>query len=480
MLRESRGEYVYCRYSTVHTYRNINSLLLFVIPLISEKSECVFCFLYCIMMEPSSSSSFASKALYVIPGQVIALSSENGGTGETDQSGFLRGHGTYIESLVLQDPSTRYAQSADHKKVITMENDPDAMISDNEDDTSTTDNQTNNNPPSKSTEKSGNSRLVAANAGPVTRINKLLSVHPSHSLHYYSGQVGDLVIGRVTSISAVQNRWKVSLVGGVGGTGLGDELVHTHKKEAVLPLSGVNLPTGAQRMRTAQDALEMRSWLKEGDLISAEIQKVSYASSGNMSSAATNAAGVVGIIGGGSGSETIMLHSRSMRYGKLENGCCVHVPPGLIKRQKAHFVTMGGPSAAEAHMTDETLDTVQDGFDGRQVDILLGCNGVIWIQRALPAVATGLTGMGIEDDKTIPLAETWELVKKRHAQTHLLPGERRVVARVRNSIEALALVSCNITPENIEKVVNSSASFSVSDMLRPAVIIQITACTRRA
>jgi exosome complex component RRP4 len=262
----------------------------------------------------------------------------------------------------------------------------------------------------------------------------------------------------------------VSWVGGVGGgSGLGDDaLVHTHKKEAILPLSGVNLPTGAQRMRTAQDALEMRSWLKEGDLISAEIQKVAYAST--MSSSAA-----------GSGSETIMLHSRSMRYGKLENGCVVHCPPGLIPRRKAHFISLGGSSVTTDVTMNGTSDTTQqdDGFNGIQVDILLGCNGVIWIQRALPAVATGLSGVGIQDDKSIPLAETWELVKKRHAQTSLLPEERVVVARVRNAIEALALVSCNITSETIQEVVKSSASFRVSDMLKPSTILQITACTRR-
>lgn len=434
-----------------------------------------------------TSSVTSNKAQYVIPGQVIALSSENGGA---DSSGFLRGHGTYIESLLLNGPSTRSVFRDDHyassEKLITMENDTDSTMADKDDEDNEEehdDRKTDKNSPLIS-DTSKNSRLVASVAGPVTRINKLLSIHPGHSLHYFQGQVGDLVIGRITSIVPVQNRWKVSLVGGVGGSGLGDEATaHTHKKEAVLPLSGVNLPSGAQRMRTAQDALEMRSWLKEGDLISAEIQKVSYAST--MSTSAANAAGVVGMIGGGSGSETIMLHTRSMRYGKLENGCCVHVPPGLIPRRKAHFVTMGGSSTkADAHMNETAVDTTQqqqeDGFNGVQVDILLGCNGVIWIQRALPAVATGLTGVGIQDDKSIPLAETWELVKKRHAQMTLLPEERIVVSRVRNAIEALSLTSCNITSETIQMVVKSSVPFRVSDMLKPSVILQITACTRHA
>jgi len=435
-------------------------------------------------LQKMEASTTYQKALYVIPGQVLSLSSEAGGS---DSSGFLRGHGTYVESLLLDGPSTRQTslfkddRTSSNDKVIIMENDMNSIQSeegDNDDVDMTTDDMIHQ-PPASSSDK--NSRLVASVAGPVTRINKLLSVHPGHSLHYFQGQVGDLVIGRITSIVPVQNRWKVSLVGGVGGgSGLGDEgytTAHTHKKEAVLPLSGVNLPTGAQRIRTAQDALEMRSFLKEGDLISAEIQKVSYGSS--MSATATNAAGVVGMIGGGSGSETIMLHTRSMKYGKLENGCCVHVPPGLIPRRKAHFICLGASSGTTTEDVSMNGAYEDDGFNGIQIDILLGCNGVIWIQRALPAVATGLIGIGSQEDKTIPLAETWELVKKRHSQTMLLPEERVVVARVRNAIEALALVSCNITSESIQQVVKSSVSFKVPEMLKPSVILEITACTRR-
>eukprot|EP00558_Chaetoceros_sp_UNC1202_P009500 CAMPEP_0197252136 /NCGR_PEP_ID=MMETSP1429-20130617/60033_1 /TAXON_ID=49237 /ORGANISM="Chaetoceros sp., Strain UNC1202" /LENGTH=51 /DNA_ID=CAMNT_0042714419 /DNA_START=30 /DNA_END=181 /DNA_ORIENTATION=- len=43
---------------------------------------------------------------------------------------------------------------------------------------------------------------------------------------------------------------------------------------ASLPLTGINLPDGMQRMRTSADALSMRTVLREGDVISAEVRMV--------------------------------------------------------------------------------------------------------------------------------------------------------------------------------------------------------------
>lgn len=42
---------------------------------------------------------------------------------------------------------------------------------------------------------------------------------------------------------------------------------------------------------------------------------------------------------------TIMLHTRSLKYGKLQRGQLVGVPPSLIKRQKQHFQTLPGAGA---------------------------------------------------------------------------------------------------------------------------------------
>ena len=58
--------------------------------------------------------------------------------------------------------------------------------------------------------------------------------------------------------------------------------------------------------------------------------------------------------------------------------------------------------------------------------------------------------------------------------------ERIVLARVRNAIEALKMVYCRITPENILMVVQATAELGcdVVDMLRPETIVKITECTR--
>ena len=44
-------------------------------------------------------------------------------------------------------------------------------------------------------------------------------------------------------------------------------------------------------------------------------------------------------VGGDGG---VALHTRSTKYGALVGGLLVVVPPGLVKRQKAHFHTLAG------------------------------------------------------------------------------------------------------------------------------------------
>lgn len=285
----------------------------------------------------------------VLPGQVIATSSS-----ENENDGFLRGHGTYVER----------------------------------DDDSNTD------------------RLVASVAGRVERVNKLISVLPLASSVYH-GQVGDLVVGRVTSVQAT--RWKVQLT--------------TVGREAQLTLSGVHLPGGVQRVRTQQDARDMRKFFQEGDLVSAEVHNVQN-------------------------DGTLVLHTRSLRYGKLENGSLAVVPPALMERRKHHFVKLLG------------------------MTILWGTNGYLWIQRSLPEEHDTTTG--------VALAEIQEKLKKQHAATPVLPEERKAIARVRNSMECLRMVHAMVTPESVERVYQASVDSNVriGDMLRPDVVLQLTAQSR--
>jgi exosome complex component RRP4 len=155
--------------------------------------------------------------------------------------------------------------------------------------------------------------LVASVNGVVERVNQLVSVRPLWSR--YAAEVGDVVVGRVAEVA--QTRWKVDVRG---------------RQHASLLLSSINLPGSAQqRRRTHADALEMRKYFREGDVISAEVHKVHTDNS-------------------------ISLHSRSLKYNKLSRGLLVAVPPRLVQRSKTHFVILA-----------------------TGVEVILGMNGYIWV-----------------------------------------------------------------------------------------------------
>ncbi|CAM9719248.1 unnamed protein product, partial [Heterosigma akashiwo] len=258
--------------------------------------------------------------------------------------------------------------------------------------------------PDEDQDEEGQQNLVAAVAGVVERVNKLISVRPIKSR--YIGEVGDLVVGRITAIG--MKRWSVD--------------IHSNKS-AILMLSSVNLPGGVQRIRTYEDQLQMRSFYQEDDLISAEVQNIM--SDGSVS-----------------------LHTRSLKYGKLENGLLVTVQPSLIKRLKQHFITL--PFG---------------------VDVILGTNGFIWITRSIEQGAASSSA-----DDSAPLAEVLQQQRQVHASTPILPEAREKICRVRNSVEALSQVYHPVDPDAIVEVYNASLSrgFAAKDMLQGDNILSIT------
>ncbi|KAG5680110.1 hypothetical protein PVAND_009636 [Polypedilum vanderplanki] len=129
--------------------------------------------------------------------------------------------------------------------------------------------------------------------GVVRQINKLISVVPLKSK--YVGEIGDVVIGRVTEIQ--KKRWKIDT---------------NSRLDSVLLISSINLPGGELRRRNAEDEQSMRKLLQEEDLLSAEVQNVYVDGS-------------------------LSLHTRSLKYGKLSQGILISVSPSLIKRRKNHF-----------------------------------------------------------------------------------------------------------------------------------------------
>ncbi|KAL7469849.1 hypothetical protein ACHAXS_010096 [Conticribra weissflogii] len=399
----------------------------------------------------TSSSNLLFRQHFVLPGQILATSNS-----ETE-GGFLRGHGTYIE-LVPDDDDDDYD-----------DDDGDAIVGggmagtrmtsntkkssgwgrrDHEDESERrneeggdADERDKNTEGEEVALPKGPQRLIASVAGTVERVNKLISVIPISPSIYY-GQVGDLIVGRIVGVGG--SRWKVSLTCSSSSSG-------SSMRDGQLPLSGVNLPGGVQRIRTSEDVLAMRTLFREGDLLTCEVQSVQKEG-------------------------TLVLHTRSLRYGKLDNGVLITVPPSLVGRRKNHFVTLKGLSSVKKE-GESAMDVDEEG-EG-DVDVYLGLNGGIWIQRTIPTAWEN--SIRADQDERAPLAETLQKLRQLHATTRVNPSMRETIARVRNAIECLRLVHCQITPDTIETVAKASIKegVRVSEMLLPEWVVQLTEGTRR-
>eukprot|EP00633_Aureoumbra_lagunensis_P004307 CAMPEP_0197315078 /NCGR_PEP_ID=MMETSP0891-20130614/36625_1 /TAXON_ID=44058 ORGANISM="Aureoumbra lagunensis, Strain CCMP1510" /NCGR_SAMPLE_ID=MMETSP0891 /ASSEMBLY_ACC=CAM_ASM_000534 /LENGTH=476 /DNA_ID=CAMNT_0042803851 /DNA_START=28 /DNA_END=1455 /DNA_ORIENTATION=- len=224
----------------------------------------------------------------------------------------------------------------------------------------------------------------------------------------YRGQVGDLVVGKIIEVG--HKIWKVD----IGAT-----------RYAILALSSVHLPNDAQRIRTRQDALAMRELFKEGDIIVAEIQ---------MSRP----------------DGPPQLQTRSTRYGRLSQGRLVQVGAHLIQRLPAHFVTL----------------------ENRNIDLALGNNGWIWIQRRIPEIwleeaaenegfnsingFRGGFGRGLS-------SEAWKSLRDRHAKEPLSTTDISSVFRMAASAMALGHVGASITPITLDHLFSLSLKLFPTD-----------------
>lgn len=114
-----------------------------------------------------------------------------------------------------------------------------------------------------------------------------------------------------------------------------------------------------QRRRTSVDELNMRTLFEENDLVSVRRVRAPGTRPPRLVAAADLVitalqAEVQSFFSDGG----VALHTRSAKYGRLSRGQLVCVPPVLIKRLKQHFSTLAGHS----------------------VDVVLGCNGWVWVQ----------------------------------------------------------------------------------------------------
>jgi len=144
---------------------------------------------------------------------------------------------------------------------------------------------------------------------------------------------------------------------------------------------------------------------------------------------------------------TVMLHTRSTKYGRLSRGRGIRVPAELVKRQRNHF----------QHLK-------QSG-----VDIILGCNGMIWVSYHVEQEGLGarMEDEGNEDREAVMFSELSEPTQH----------EREAVARASQATLALAKLGYNIRGESIAKVVELSLQEGVkaSDMLEAGFLTSVAA-----
>lgn len=257
-------------------------------------------------------------------------------------------------------------------------------------------------------------------AGRVSKVNKLLSVIPLKSR--YAPETGDHVVGRIAEVS--NKRWKVD----IGG-----------KQHAILMLGSVNLPGGILRRKSESDELQMRSFLKEGDLLNAEVQSLFQDGAAS-------------------------LHTRSLKYGKLRNGQFCQVPNSLIVRSKNHTHNLPG-----------------------NVTVVLGVNGYIWLRmtskmdlaRDAPpggstqvsngsgentAGPTGAVSLNPNANLSITRLEeesSWKIYSDENDAT-ITNQLKQTISRYTNIIKALAFCEIGITHERI--VLGYEASLAYSDI----------------
>ncbi|CAF0893492.1 unnamed protein product [Adineta ricciae] len=231
--------------------------------------------------------------------------------------------------------------------------------------------------------------LKASVAGFVHKVDRLLCVEPVENTRYL-GEVGHVVIGRVLKVD--QTRWIVDI---------------QSRLDAYLPLASVNLPGGENRRRMEDDERNMRQYLKEGDLFTAEVQQIYQ-------------------------DGTLQLQTRSLRYGKLGEGILVHVRSSLVKRTKNHFHSL--PCGAS---------------------VIRGCNGAIWI---CPATSSSADSNAVDTGGYVKNIESVSL------------DVRKTIVRLSNCIQILNRLGLPIYDTSIMQIFDMSNVYDIDELIQPKVI----------
>ncbi|KAI3651724.1 hypothetical protein MP228_003027 [Amoeboaphelidium protococcarum] len=241
------------------------------------------------------------------------------------------------------------------------------------------------------------STVFSSLAGQIQRVNKLVSVVPINQR--FTPQIGDVVVGRIKDVGS--KKWRVDI---------------NAKQDAILLLSSVTLPGGAQRRRLESDELQMRSFFSEGDLIVAEVQQLFH-------------------------DGAVSLHTRSLKYGKLKNGTMLQVSSALIERSKQHFIQLKNLR----HTNNDTGEC--------DIDVVLGVNGNVFI---CPHVES----LNLEDVEQNP-----DLLYTNIPQRSPTVMERLVIAKIKNIIQVLSMLRYKITEETVKQCFEYLQTYNAADIL---------------
>jgi exosome complex component RRP4 len=247
--------------------------------------------------------------------------------------------------------------------------------------------------------------------GTLLKTNKLLSVLPLRAR--YAPEIGDLVVGRVAEVAA--RRWRIDIASA---------------QLAALPLSSINLPGGILRRRTAVDELNMRAFFAEGDLLVAEVQSV-------------HQDGVA------------MLHTRSLKYGKLRNGCFVAVAGagggggeaarrgGVARGRRQAFVVQGARGAGA-------------------IDVVLGVNGYVWIARRTETEGDAAAAASVGPNRLEDAAAGSDMYSSQN--DYVSSETRREIARVAGCVRELVAAGRRVDEEMILRAYEASLEAEDDEM----------------
>lgn len=223
-------------------------------------------------------------------------------------------------------------------------------------------------------------------AGTLQKTNKLLSVVPLRAR--YTPEIGDLVIGRIVEVQS--RRWKVDVAAPV---------------LASLQLSSINLPGGTLRRRTGFDELNIRSFFGEGDLLVAEVQSLYQDGSA-------------------------ALHTRSLKYGKLRNG---------------YFIAVSGVGGGSGVVRSKRhIFTMQTAKGGGEVDVILGVNGYVWIEKHVEQAQQPDIGLN-------RLEETANIAMYSSQNDAISTDTRKEIAKVSGCIRALVEGRIRVDEETVRR-----------------------------